>query len=72
MTEKQIKKYEELASLKRQLESFIEMDGYVAMREYSLDYGETCATLRDDAFTEKVKQLAREKLKEVEQEIADL
>lgn len=73
MTEKQIKKYEELSELKDQYEKFIEKDGDVAIAYYSRLYQHALhAEIKDDEFKALVKTLAKERLAVINQKIKEI
>ena len=73
MTEKQIKKYEELSKLKEQYEEFIETDGDICIVRYSSCSGGALHYKIDDyEFKSLVKNLARERLAVINKKIEEL
>lgn len=73
MTEKQIKKYEELAELKEQYEKFIEKDGDIGIAQYSRLYNDDLYyKIHDEEFKTLVKNLAKERLKVINQKIKEI
>jgi len=73
MTEIQIRKYKELSSLKDAYEDFIKKDGNVAIVQYStflkgfIHYG-----IKDEEFKEMVKNIAKERLENINKQIEKL
>lgn len=73
MTEKQIKEYKKLSTLKEQYERFIETDGDISISYYSYFIGKTLHILvEDNDFKNLVKTLARERLEIINQKIKEI
>jgi hypothetical protein len=73
MNEKQIKKYKELSDLKDEYEAFIKKDGDVGIVCYSsLLYDTIYYTIEDEEFKEIVKNIAKERLKNINKQIEEL
>lgn len=73
MNETQIRKYKELSALKDQYESFIKRDGNIAIVHYSTLWHEFIhCVIKDDEFKEIVKNIAKERLENINKQIEKL
>lgn len=73
MTEKQVKEYEKLSKLKEQYEKFIAQDGDVAIVNYSVLWHDFVhRSIGDDEFKEIVKNIAKERLENINKQIEEL
>lgn len=73
MNETQIRKYKELLALKDQYESFIKRDGNIAIVHYSVLWHDfTHCVIKDDEFKEIVKNIAKERLENINKQIEKL
>lgn len=73
MTEKQIKEYKKLSTLKGQYERFIETDGDISISYYSKFLCKSLYRKVDDNdFKNLVKTLARERLEIINQKIKEI
>lgn len=73
MNETQIKKFKELSDLKDSYEAFIKRDGNIAIVQYStLWHGFIHYTIKDDEFKEIVKNIAKERLENINKQIEEL
>lgn len=73
MNEIQIRKYEELSGLKDAYENFIKRDGNVAIVEYSSVLHDFIPyMIKDKEFKEIVKNIAKERLENINKQIEKL
>ena len=75
MNKIQIKKYKELSALKEQYEKFIARDGNVSIAfcSHVLPFPEIlCEMVEDDEFKDLVKNIAKERLKNINKQIEEL
>lgn len=73
MDEIQIRKYKELSALKDKYESFIKKEGDVAIVQYSaLCRDFIHYTIKDEEFKEIVKNIAKERLENINKQIDEL
>lgn len=69
----QIRKYKELSVLKDAYEDFIKKDGDIAIVRYSAPYRDFLHyTIKDDEFKEMVKNIAKERLENINKQIEEL
>ena len=73
MNETQIKKFKELSDLKDAYEAFIKKDGNVAIVQYSVVLRDFIHyPIKDDEFKEIVKNIAKERLENINKQIEKL
>ena len=73
MDEIQIKKFKELSNLKDAYEDFIKRDGDVGIVTYSLVWHDSIhCTIKDEEFKEIVKNIAKERLENINKQIEEL
>lgn len=73
MDEIQMRKYKELSALKDAYETFIKRDGDIAIVHYSaLWHSFIHCTIKDDEFKEIVKNIAKERLENINKQIEKL
>lgn len=73
MDEIQIRKFKELSALKDAYEAFIKRDGDVAIVKYfTLLHNFIHYTIKDDEFKEIVKNIAKERLENINKQIEEL
>ena len=73
MNEIQIRKFKELSDLKDAYEAFIKKDGDVAIVRYSTFWHDFVHySIKDDEFKEMVKNIAKERLENINKQIKEL
>ena len=73
MNETQIIKYKELSALKDAYETFIKSDGNIAVVRYSGFWHDFVhCSIKDNEFKEMVKNIAKERLENINKQIEEL
>jgi hypothetical protein len=73
MTKNQIEEYEKLSKLKDEYEDFIKGDGDIAIVHYSTCWHDfTYHKIKDEKFKEIVKNIAKERLENINKQIEKL